>query len=291
MNKVKFALSFVSLIIVALILLSYLVFLPSIVKLNNKDLEFDKSLASTDWFWEENTEDYSDVKISDSVWQAKVIDDRGDSVRLNSLFKVQSLDGELIFESTREYLVNKKTGHARKDVEGETLEAMLYFPGGVSKKETYDFWSNDASKPFEISYDRIEKIGDLEVYVFKGSVTEDLTESYSFEDSVPEERFVISEQDLVEVWIEPTTGILVNYDARGENVYHDSLTNDFLEPRNKWRNMFNSDTIDERARFAQNEKQKVFLIKFLLPGVLVLLLIALLVVRLISKRGVENARS
>jgi len=252
--------------------------------LTDKDLIFSTTLKSTDWFWDEDTRDFSYVVHSNSLWKTTLSKEGGENnPTIVSLFRVETPSGDLVFESEREYVIDRKTGVAT-DVESQE-SAQLFFPMGVEKEESYFYWSNDANVPIEIKFKGTETVKGLKTYIFSGGITIDLTEGYSFEEGVPEEKRVISEQDNFEMWIEPVTGIIIKYDSSGSNKYYDSSGETFLEPRNNWQNVFDEKTIFNRVSQAKNEKWKVILFKIIIPVLFGLIALALLVISFVRRKN------
>jgi hypothetical protein len=201
----------------------------------------------------------------------------GNGIEVNELFHIEYLNGELSYETLDDLEVNRKS---RKLI-GSEVNYM--FPIDMKKKD-YLIHFPGWEFPIEAKYIGEEIIDGLDVYRYGLSLTNgDLTSSFEFLDLVPEEYDVLTDAEGFYL-VEPVTGILVNYEESGTNYYVTKENMEKVQEFSIFSNKFSDDTIANQVRLAQNEKQKIYLIEWIVPILLGLIGIALILSSYIGRR-------
>jgi hypothetical protein len=198
-----------------------------------------------------------------------------------------SLDDEKIWEVKKEYGIDRTS---RKVVSGYGQYAdnsYYYFPPKL-KKQSYNIWITQYFYPVELKFKGVEDIQGLEAYHFeaKNFVFDD-SEGFEWLDLVPEVYKVFAD-GTVNVWVEPTTGIILDYKGGGVAYYADKETDEKIQDMQSWSNEYSDDSISKQIRLAQNEKQKIYLIEWIIPILLGLIGIALIFSSFIGRRFISG---
>jgi hypothetical protein len=194
-----------------------------------------------------------------------------------------SLDDEIVWEVKKEYGIDRST---RKVVSGYGQYAdnsYFHFPSKL-KKQDYTIWITQYFYPVELKFKKVENIQGLEAYHFeaKNFIFDD-SEGFEWLDLVPEVYNVFAD-GTVNILVEPTTGIILDYKGGGVAYYADKQTGEKVQDMQTWSNEYSEDSISNQVRIAQNEKQRIFLIEKIVPILLGLIGIALILASIIGKR-------
>jgi hypothetical protein len=204
-----------------------------------------------------------------------------DKVSAELFFNAETISGDPLFEITKKYDIDVNT---RKIISKDDNSRYLIPPMHLEKRG-YTIIDPTNLIDVEFSFEKVENVNGLEVYHFKGNnLGKDSTDGYALLELVPE---VYNSMDDVfnELWIEPTTGIIVNFKQTGESFYLDKLTNNRIHAFTKYTNKYNDDTVANQVRLAQNEKQKIQLYEIWIPILLVLISLAFLIALFASRRA------
>jgi hypothetical protein len=200
-------------------------------------------------------------------------------VSVELFFKAETISGEPLFELTNEYNVDVNT---RRIISEDNRSKYLIPPMHLEKK-SYTLLDPTSFVFVEWNFEREESVNGLGVYYFKGnSIGQDSTEGYAFLELVPEVYNAI-DHIAHEIWVEPTTGIIVKLNQAGESNYIDKATNKRIHTFTKFTNAYSDDTIVNQVRIAQNEKQKIILYERWIPILLGLIALAFLIALFASR--------
>jgi hypothetical protein len=214
--------------------------------------------------------EWSGEFIANAILYTTTVSAAGDRQVIRGHYRSETLSGDLIWEVSPEYTVDRYT---RENTE---KGGYYLFPQSV-KKKSYDVWPFGYTHKFEFDFRGIEEINGLEVYRFgfKDATTDD-TEDSSWLDLVPEKYKAIFTQS-VDYWIEPVSGIVVNSEGGGIAHYADKVTGEKVQDYITWSNKFSDDTISNQVILAQNEKQRIILIERIIPILLLIIAAALFI--------------
>lgn len=220
---------------------------------------------------------FKEELASKSLLDVTVNSMEGNIIVLDSVFEAQTLSGERIYESGRQYEVDTRTGRSISD-----QEEWVIFPNHVEKK-SYTTTYFVRVDPMKLDFVEEDNLLGLPVYHYRGSDTVDASKAFSFEEGVPEERGVTNSAQA-DLWIEPFSGHIVKMIDAGENTYFDLNTGQELYPRNIYKNIFSDDTVANNVRIAQNEKQTIQLYERWIPILLGLIALAFLIALFASRK-------
>jgi hypothetical protein len=129
----------------------------------------------------------------------------------------------LVSASTDNFATNRRTAMAVDDPKylppsAEPKEGLVNKWPFEAEKKTYQYWDGYAGQPVDATYDRTESVDGLETYVYKIAVSDAPIElSDGIQGTYSVDR---------EIWIDPTTGAIVNQSEHQERI--DDEGNPFL---------------------------------------------------------------
>lgn len=251
--------------IIFLILVPVWIFLISQnLLLITKDFSYVSNLISQDNFYDVQLGDYSGAFRSDSHLTYEVIGADKNILEIKNIFDVRTPEGGLIFSVERIYGIDRKTG---KHVSGEgdkTREGFLFAPKNLKEGESYTYWHVNYDEPANMIFREKTNLRGLEVYRYETDYHADQTKSLTSLEEVGDTKGINLDINLQQ-WVEPVTGRMVKYEDSSVAYYYDLESGERLHPWNKFSNRYSEDSITEQIRLARNEKQKVFLIRTLMP--------------------------
>ena len=181
---------------------------------------------------------------------------------------VYAESGAVIFDSPGMYGVDRRTranlpGYGDLDRTGQFL-----FPPHVEPM-TYTYWDPVYVGPLVATFDRAETLNGLPVYVFHFSGTGmDETDGYSHLPGVPE-RYGAHTDGQGTLWIEPTSGILVDYEDQGVSYFVDPATGTPLADFHQWTCRYTPETRAAQLRLASAARRRILALEAWLPAGLV----------------------
>jgi hypothetical protein len=268
------------------------------------------SLAAMVHFWiaplsERLPANYAnETKLSDEVrfrdsptgeWQASTQDVRradqtisnsGQTALIEGSVLAYDASGEVNFEATSLYGVDRRTrlnlaGYGNVNRTGQYL-----FPPHVQRIE-YEIWDPIFIGLRQATFERIEQIEGLQVYVFSFSASGmDESTGYSYLPDVPE-RYLAHTDGEGTIWVEPLSGIVVDYEDSGLSYYVDPASGDQIADFNQWTEKYTPETRTAQLALAHAARLRILALEVWLPGGLVLagLLIPGLFLLLRKKKG------
>jgi hypothetical protein len=248
-----------------------------------KDYGYETNLFGTENVYNIEIGDFEGeevVKVNRKV-VAKEIE--GDNLFVNDHFSSSFLDGEVYYSTNQGFTVNRKT----KKIEG--TGAYFEFPRDLKKQE-YNVWFYYLTEPFIVEFEKEEKLLGLDTFLFSYELEFDATSGFSDSDELVPETYYIKESPNGKIWVEPISGIIVKLEDSGIDYYVEKtdnvLTAQEVSPTFKWTAKYNDDTIANQVRIAQNEKQRIILIEWIVPILLALIGLAFFSAYYISKKHI-----
>jgi hypothetical protein len=233
-----------------------------------------------------------------SSWTGKTIAISSSSIKstlttsnkstLQSLFKVESLTGESLFELNQSFLVDRQTRHnlpGGTDTEGRS---SILFPPNVSQKPLI-FWPVEMGAPIALTYADNKIIQGLNTFHFfaKNSIIDD-TQGYEFLPLVPEKYKVMSRVDT-NIYVDPLTGTIIDYQDSGVSYYVDKDDNPIWDIA-QWSNKFNDPTITDMIKEANSKGQLYLFVSRIVPFVLSILGLFFIVKGFLKKAKIKNLK-
>jgi hypothetical protein len=175
----------------------------------------------------------------------------------------------VIFETTGLYGVSRFT---RQNVLGYgdvERTGQFLFPPNV-QPTTYTYWDPMFIGPCVATFDHAETQDGLPVYVFRFSATGlDETAGYSYLPDVPE-RYAAHTDGQGTLWIEPVSGVVVDYAEQGMSYFADPTTGERIADFHSWSNRFTPETRAAQVQLAQDTRRRILILENWGPGGLLL---------------------
>jgi hypothetical protein len=183
---------------------------------------------------------------------------------------VYSASGEPIFESNNLYGVNRLT---RMNVHGygdANRSGQFLFPPQI-KPATYEYWDPLFIGPRTAVFELTEMLNGMQVYVFKFNGTGmDETAGYSYMQAVPERYQAFTDGNGI-LWIEPVSGVVVNYQEQGQSYFVDPKSGVQGAIFHTWSGGFSDETKATQIALAESGRLRVLFLYDWLPGALFLI--------------------
>lgn len=173
-------------------------------------------------------------------------------------------DGTPTYETTTLYGVERRTrmnlpGYGDTDRTGQFL-----FPQHV-QQTTYEFWDPYYLGPRTAAFRRVEKVEGLAVYVFDYIAANiDDTGGYTFLPDVPERYRAISDGQGA-LWIEPVSGIVVDFEDEGVSYFVDVNTGQRVADLYHWSARYTPETRAAQLALARAERMRSLTLELWLP--------------------------
>lgn len=182
---------------------------------------------------------------------------------INSSFIAKSITGATLFDLEQKYLVDRYNNHDLPGYVDATGSAYYMFPHHT-QKISYQFWPGTFGKSFKMNYIDTTTIDGLKIYHFRGQDNAiDDTLGYSFLPLVPEKYRALSKA-TVDVFIEPVSGIIINYYDKGVSYYSDSEGHRLWDI-SQWSNELKESSIHQMAATASKARQTILLHEYMIP--------------------------
>jgi hypothetical protein len=196
-------------------------------------------------------------------------------------------NNQVFFENSGLYGVERRT---RQNVPGygdQPRTGQFLFPRHV-QKTTYSYWDSMFIGLRSASYDHSESLGGLELYVFRFSGSDmDETAGYSYLPDVPE-HYDAHTDGQGQLWFEPLSGTVVDYEEQGVSYYIDQSTGERVASFFEWRDRYTPATKAAQLALARRLRLRSQALENWLPGGL--LLVGLLLLVLDLNRRIEQKR-
>jgi hypothetical protein len=176
-----------------------------------------------------------------------------------------SSSGEVNFQTTSLYGVDRRTrlnqeGYGEVDRSGQYL-----FPPHVQPVE-YQIWDPIFIGLRQAVFEGKDQIEGLEVYVFSFSaVGMDETAGYDYLPIVPEQYFVFTD-GTGSLWVEPLSGIVVDYMDNGVSYFVLPSTGKRLADFNQWEEQYTPETRTAQIELAHATRLRILLLDYWLPA-------------------------
>jgi hypothetical protein len=176
-----------------------------------------------------------------------------------------SESGEVNFQTSSLYGVDRRTrlnlaGYGEIDRSGQ-----YFFPPHVQPVD-YQIWDPIFIGLRQAVFERIEQIEGMEVYVFSFSgFGMDETAGYSYLPIVPEQYLAYTDGTGA-LWVEPLSGIVVDYMDSGVSYFILPSTGERLADFNKWEEQYTSETRASQIELARAARLRILFLDYWLPA-------------------------
>jgi hypothetical protein len=223
------------------------------------------------------------------VTTEKTIEINGNVQIIEGKYIAQGLNNEVIWEVSNKYGINRKNRETVSGYGQYSKNSYYHFPTKL-KKQSYVIWFSQYLYPVELKFKNIDNVKGLEAYHFEANnFIFDDSQGFEWLDLVPEEYKTLAD-GTVNVWVEPITGIILDYKGGGVAYYADKQTDEKVQDMQTWSNEYTEDTIANQVRLAQNEKQRIYLIEWIVPILLALVGIALIFASFVGRKFIDNEK-
>ncbi len=177
--------------------------------------------------------------------------------------------GQVNFEVTSLYGVDRRTRLNLSGYGSVIRTGQYLFPPHVQPGQ-YPIWDPMFVGLRLATFERTDKIDGLRVYVFSFSASGmDETTGYSYLPDVPE-HYLAQTDGQGTIWVEPLSGIVVDYTDSGVSYFFDPSTATRLADFNKWNERYTLETRAAQTQLARAAQMRILALEVWLPGGLLL---------------------
>ncbi len=249
---------------------------PYLTKIPN-NFTYNAEVISVDNFYDNKSKDFIGESFSNTTFYYKAVKAKNGIVEIKNTFQVKTIDDKLIYEANPVYGINQKTGEHVKGYGEADRTGYLFAPRNLKKGQPFSYWNASANSIGNMKYVAEETIRGLRVYKYTtdygGSI--DRTLDLTFLPEVPD-KYGVKLNSVNDIWIEPTTGSLVNWqDYSTDYYYFDIKTGEKVKPYNQYENSFEESTVINNVKNIKMLKLKYDLVNMYVPilAILILLLV------------------
>lgn len=243
------------------------------------DFSDTAEVVSVDNFFDETINDYHGEQYSKTVWSYQVVSSSEGNRVIKNDFAVSTLDNTPIFQVSRLYGIDPKTGQHVSGIGDRDRSGYLFAPRNLKKGQEFDYWHVNYDAPAYMSYVNEEYVQGVRVYKYESNyegVTVDQTKNLDHLPEVGESRGVELEPKL-QIWVEPITGRLIQYQDNTIAYFYDLKTHERLTPWNKFTNRLAESSVEARAKQINNLRLWYLFVQKIVPfGLLLIILFTLL---------------
>ncbi len=211
-------------------------------------------------------------------WQASTLNVRrvdqtitttGGTSLINGALHVYYASGEINFETTGIYGVDRRTRQNLPGFGDVDRSGQYLFPPHV-RRIGYSIWDPMFSALRQATFERLDQIDGLNVYVFSfGASGMDESVGYSYLPDVPE-RYLAHTDGQGTLWVEPLSGVVVDYEDSGVSYFVNTSTEARLADFNRWDERYTSETHIAQLKLARTARARILALEYWLPGGLAL---------------------
>ena len=195
----------------------------------------------------------------------QIITNSGQTAIIEGALHVYYASGEVNFEVTSLYGIDRRTRQNLAGYGDVNRTGQYLFPPHV-KRIDYPIWDPMFVGLRQATFERTEKIDGLQVYVFSFSATGmDESAGYSYLPDVPENYLAHTDGEGT-IWVEPLSGIVVNYEDSGVSYFVIPSTRVRLADFNQWDEWYTTETRTTQIKLARAARLRILLLDVYLPA-------------------------
>lgn len=204
-----------------------------------------------------------------------------DKSTIQSVFRVESLTGEKLFELNQNFVIDRLTRHNLPGGNDPKGDSSILFGINVNQK-SINFWPVEMGAPTTLQYTGDKVIQGINTKHFNatGAIIDD-TLGFEYLPLVPEKYKVLSRVDI-DIYVEPSTGTIIDYQDTGISYFADK-ENKPIWDMDDWSNKYNDPTIIERVRLAKSKMLSYNIISIYTPAFFASLGLLLILVGIVNK--------
>jgi hypothetical protein len=174
--------------------------------------------------------------------------------------------GEMNFETSGLYGIDRRTRLNLAGYGDVNRTGQYLFPPHV-RRIAYPIWDPMFIELRQASYQGVEQVEGLRVYVFTFSASGmDESAGYAYLPDVPE-RFLAHTDGEGTIWVEPLSGIVVDYEDRGVSYFIDPSTGERLADFNQWEEHYTAETRANQVEQARAFRLRILLFETWFPAI------------------------
>ena len=179
-------------------------------------------------------------------------------------------DGTPTYEPIGLYGVDRLTRRNLPGYGDDSRHGQFLFPTHL-EQETYDFWDPYYVGPRTATFDHVDQVDGLTVFVFNFTADGlDDTDAYLFLPDVPERYRTLSRGEG-QLWIEPVSGVVVDFTDVGTTSFIDVTTGETVADFYHWTAHYTDETRAEQMALAHASRFRICALETWLPlGILLL---------------------
>lgn len=231
------------------------------------DFSYEADLISVDNFYDPSKGEYQGQQYSEASFKYEALSSTRIGMEIKNSFSAQTSTGEGIISLQRIYGIDPSSGKHIAELGDEEREGYLFAPKNLKPGEGFTYWHVNYDGPAHMSYVGRSKLYDLEVYEYQTNyegVNIDQTNELDHLEGVPEKYGIVLEPQLT-IWVEPVTGLLVNYEDSTTAYYYDKVTKEKLNPWNHFGNTFTDDSVKAKVAEATTAKMHLRIVNTVIP--------------------------
>jgi hypothetical protein len=193
-------------------------------------------------------------------------------------------EGVPTYETTGLYGVDRRTrmnlpGYGNLNRTGQFLFSLHL------QQTTYTFWDPFYLGPRVATFNSITPVDGLTVYVFDYTATDiDDTAGFTFLPDVPE-RYHVHSDGQGKLWIEPTSGVVMDFEDQGVSYFVDVSTGERVADLYHWTDRYTPETRAAQMHLASTARLRILALEAWLPAGLLLAGLACLGVGLWKRKA------
>lgn len=177
--------------------------------------------------------------------------------------------GETEFETSAIFGVDRYTRENLPGFGDAVRNGLFLFPLHT-QPITYRYWDTQFIGQRTATYHRTDTIDGMKVYVFHFTASRlDETAGYAHLPEVPERYRVLTDGSGT-LWVEPTSGVVVDYLERGVSYLADLNSRQRIADIYQWQARFTAQTRQEKTALARAERGHIRLLEIWIPSLLLL---------------------
>lgn len=177
--------------------------------------------------------------------------------------------GVVQFENTGIYGVDRRTRMNMLGYGDLPRTGAYLFPLHIERKN-FAYWDPMFIGGRQAIFDRNETLDGLQVYVFRFSVTNlDETVGYSHLPDVPE-RYHAHTDANGQIWIEPTSGTMVDYEEQGTSYFINTKTGERFTDFFRWKDRYTPQIREFKIKQAKVARLRILALEYWVPAALII---------------------
>lgn len=240
----------ISAIILALFLCFWYYLLAPYILATKDDFYYVADVLSKDNLYDADKQEFKGEAESKTKFSYRAVGREGNDLLITNFFEVRNLDDQKIFAVERQFKIDPKKDY-------------IFAPRRVDKKP-FDYRHVNYDTLAQMQFVGEEELFGLKVYRYQADFHADQTTELGDLPGVGENLGINLDINL-QLWIEPVSGQMVNYQDKTTAYYYDLQTQNRRYPWNQFTNTFTPDSVKMHTEIARGEAIKIDLVQRDIP--------------------------